>query len=77
MGSLDSIHEERCPFDPAINILNRDMEMVEQLNEPLHPYLLESLATDELNGAYDQSTQPRGEWNQAVKTNEMPCAEAE
>jgi len=53
------------------------MEMVEQFKELLHPYLLESLATDDLDGAYDQPTQPWGEWNQAVKTNEVPCAEDE
>ena len=77
MGSLDGIHEECCPFELIIHILNRDTEMVEQINEPLHPHFLESLATDDLNGAYDQSPQPRGGLNQVVKTIEVPCAQDE
>jgi uncharacterized protein (DUF2132 family) len=59
-----------------VHILGRDIEMVQQSNEPLHSYTLESLVTDEFDGAYDESPQPRGEWNQVVKTNEVPCTEA-
>ena len=77
MSSPDGIHEECCPFELIIHILSRSVEMVEQFSEPLHLYLLKSLATDDLDGAYDKSPQSWGEWNQVVKTNDVPCAEAE
>jgi hypothetical protein len=36
------------------HILDCDMEMVQQSNEPLHPYPLEFLVINELYGAYDE-----------------------
>ena len=53
-----------------------DVEMIQQVNEPLHPYPLESLATDELDRAHDEPLQPRGERKQIVKTNKMSNTEA-
>ena len=59
-----------------VHILGCDMEVVQKFNEHLHSYPLESLVTDELDGAYGESPQSWGEWNQVVKKDEVLCTEA-
>ena len=52
------------------------MEVIQQLDQPLHPRTLESLVTGNPNESYNKSPQPWGEWNQVVKTDEVPSTDA-
>ena len=77
LGGFYGVQEVVSPIARLVHILDCDMEIVQQSNEPLHPYPLESLVTDNLDRAYDEPPQPWGEWYHIVKTNEALCTEAE
>jgi len=76
IGGLEGIQEEFRPSELPVHILGRDVEMVQQLNETIHPHPLESLVTDELDRTYNKPPQPRGERCQVAKTNKVLCTGA-
>jgi uncharacterized protein (DUF2132 family) len=58
-----------------VHILGCDMEMIQQFNEPLHPYPLESLVTDELDGAYGEQPQPWENGSRSWRPTRCPAQE--
>ena len=77
LNGLDGIQDESRPNILSAYVLNRDMETIQQSSEPLHPYSLESIVTNELDGVHNELPQPWGERNQAVKIDGVLYTEAE
>ena len=52
------------------------MEIIQQFNQLLHPYILEYLGTSSPSETYSKSPQPWGEWNQVAKADKVSCTNA-
>ena len=65
---LDGTQGQLRPLEPPIHILDTNVEVIQEPNKPL--------VTDKLSGAYNESSQPRGEQHQAAKINKIPCTDA-
>ena len=54
----EGFQKEYCPVECGVYLPNRYAKMVQQLNKSLHPYPLESLVSNEVDGEYNGPPQP-------------------
>ena len=74
---INDTQEESCPCGFGIHIIDTNTKTIQQTDEALNPNLPETMETNEPNGSYNESSQPRGRKIQVRKIDEVLCAHNE